>query len=391
MTFNQFAFKNLMRNKWRTILTILSITIATLTIFGVLSVDKGYKMAVEEELVNNTGVHLYITLEGCPMEAASVIAQGGISPLYVPEEIVEKIDKVEGIKVMMPFKIFALTTPDGLRTDIFFGVTGEIKEIRPSWKIKNGSWFKDENSIILGYTIALTEKRSIGDKIYFEHFDKEFEVVGILEQNYTQDDGAFFLPLNVAQKLIGREGKLSAIAIQVEDVGQIEKVKTSLQATLPENYFVIPSQALSEGVLEFFGSTKAMMVIMVIIALIVSTLGIMNTLLMAALERRKEFAYLKCTGASGLDIIKLVFMETIIMCLIGIFLGVVVTILISSGFENFLRQHLVVFIPKARIVRVGFDTGILSVVIIILSGLLSALYPAVKTAKVIPMEALRNE
>jgi cell division protein FtsX len=105
MTIHQFAFKNLMRNKWRTLLTILSTAVATLTLFIVLSMDKGYKMAVEEELVKNTGIHLYITLEGCPMEAASVIAQGGISPLYVPEAIVEKIRNVEGLKYILPFKI----------------------------------------------------------------------------------------------------------------------------------------------------------------------------------------------------------------------------------------------------------------------------------------------
>ncbi|MFQ3675041.1 MAG: ABC transporter permease [Endomicrobiia bacterium] len=391
MTFNQFALKNLMRNKWRSVLTVISISVATLTIFIILSIDKGYKMSVEEELVKNTGVHLYITLEGCPMEAASVIAQGGLSPLYVPEDILDKIKHVEGIRTVMPFKIFALTTPDGSRTDIFFGITPEIQKIRPNWELKEGFWFKNENSIILGNMVAITEKRSVGDKVYFEQFDKEFEIVGILEANYTQDDGAFFIPLNVAQKLIGRERKLSAVAIQVEDIEKIDKIKNTLRATLSENYFVITAQSLSEGVLGFFGSTRAIMFIMIIVSLTVSTLGIMNTLLMTALERRKEFAYLKCTGASILDIFKLVFLETVILCLSGIFLGVVLTILLSSGFENFLRQHLVVFIPKARIVRIGLDMGILSAVIIILSGFLAAFYPAVKTAQIVPMEAIRNE
>lgn len=391
MTITKFAFKNLTRNKGRTLLTILSVAIATLTIFLVLSMDKGYRMAVDEELVKNTGVHLYITLEGCPMEAASVIAQGGISPLYVPEDTVEKIQNVEGIRAIMPFKIYALTTEDGLRTDIFFGVTSEIQKIRPNWRLKSGSWFKGEGTVILGAEIARSEKRDVGDMVYFEQFDKEFEVAGILEANYTQDDGTFFLPLKTAQRLIEREGKLSAIAIQVEDIGQIDRIKTSIQAILPTNYFVITSQSLGEGVLSFFGSTRAIMYIMILVALIVSTLGIMNTMLMAALERRKEFAYLKCVGAGVLDIVKLVFLETMIICLIGVLLGIVATILLSSGFEEFIRQYLVVFIPKAQIVRVSLDAGILSAVITILSGIFAALYPAIKTAQIAPMEAIRND
>jgi hypothetical protein len=95
--------------------------------FVVFSLDRGYQTAVNEELVKDTGIHIFITKEGCPIDAASIIAQGGISPLYVPQDIVEKVKDVEYVKEAMPFKIYAITTPDGLRTDIFFGVTGRYK------------------------------------------------------------------------------------------------------------------------------------------------------------------------------------------------------------------------------------------------------------------------
>ena len=394
MKFHHFAFKNLMRNKWRTVLTITSMAIATLTLFIVFSVDKGYKMAVEEELVKNTGVHLYVSREGCPMAAAAVIAQGGISPLYVSEDTEEKVQNVKGVKAVMPFNVYALTTSDGSRTDIFFGITEEIQRIRPNWKLKTGSYFKNDatlNSIILGAELAKTEKRNVGDKVYFEQFDKEFEVSGILENNYTQDDGSFFLPLKIAQKLIHREGKLSAVAIQVEDVGQIDKIKLAIEVLLPKEYFIVTAEALSGGVLSFFGSTRAIMLVMVIIALIVSGLGIMNTMLMTAIERKKEFAYLKCVGAGVGDIIKLIFLETIIISLIGVFTGLVATGLVSSVFESFIKQHLVSFVPKAAIVRLSLDRGVLSALIIILSGMFASFYPAIRSAKVTPMEAIRND
>jgi putative ABC transport system permease protein len=361
------------------------------TIFLVFSLDRGYHAAVNEELVKNTGIHIFVTREGCPIEAASIIAQGGISPLYIPQEIVEKVKDVKYVKEVMPFKIYAITTPDGLRTDIFFGVTEEIQRIRPEWNLKKGSWFKDETSVILGAEIARIEKSEVGDKVYFEHFDKVFEVTGILEFTYTQDDGFFFLPLVTAQRLINREGKLSGIALHLEDLNYLDDVKATIEGMLPEEYFVITAKALSEGVLRFFGSTRAVMFLMVFIALIVCTLTTINTMLMAIVERRKEFAYLKCVGAGFIDLTYLIFLETLIISLVGVFLGLTGSLLLGPGFEYFMRQFLAGYIPHAKIVRPGVDIAILASIIVFLVGMFAALYPTAKAARIAPMEALRNE
>ncbi|MBA2124497.1 hypothetical protein B9J78_06175 [bacterium Unc6] len=390
MKFYQFALMNLMRSKSRTMLTTLSVAVATATLFVVFSLDRGYQSAVSEELVKNTGIHMFVTREGCPIEASSVIAQGGVSPLYIPEDFAARVKDVPYVKEVMPFKIYAITTPDGLRTDIFFGVTDAIQRIRPDWNLK-GAWFKDENSVILGAEIARIEMLKPGDKTYIEHFDKEFEVTGVLEQNFTQDDGFFFLPLATAQRLIKREGKLSAIALHLENLNHLDDVKITLEGLLPEDYFAVTAKALGEGVLKFFGSTRAMMFMMILIALIVCTLGIANTMLMTTVERRKEFAYLKCVGAGFLDISRLIFLETLIISLIGTALGLIISIFLIPGFEHFIRGALVVYVPAAKIVRPGVDIAILSSAIVILVGIFAALYPAVKSAKIAPMEAIRNE
>lgn len=391
MSFLQFAISNLKRSKSRTILTILSITVATITLCIVLSLDNGYKSAVSEELVKKTGVHIYITKEGCPMEAASVIAQGGISPLYVPQDIVEKLKNIQNIEVVMPFNIFALTTADGLRTDIFMGITETIKNLRPEWELEKGSWFKDDNSIILGAELARLERREVGDKIYFEQLDREFVVSGILKRNYTPDDGMFFLRLDTAQKLIDREGKLSAIAIKLKDISYLQQTRNEIRGNLPQDYYVITSKELSDGVLKFFGSTKAIMIIMVIVACLISVFSITNTMVMTVIERKKELAYLKCIGAGFVDITKLIFLETIIICVVGSILGMFSGAVSSPFFESFIRKFLVSYVPSSNIVRPQLWIVLLSFLVTTVISILSALYPAIKAAKIVPMEVLRNE
>jgi len=393
MKFYQFAFKNLIRSKTRTLLTVLSISMTAFILFMVLSLNRGFESSVKEDLVEGIGAHLFIARGGCPMDAASIIAQGGISPMYIPEEILEKIQNVESIKHIMPFKIFSITTSDGMRTDIFCGVTKEVEQMKGKWKYQNGGWFPNDNSVILGADIAVIEQRKVGDKIYVEHFDKEFEVAGILEYAYNQDDGMFFLPLKTAQKLINREGKLSAIAVSVKDIDNLDFAKMEIKSQLADDYMVLTPEAIGNDVMNFFNSTRTIMFAVLFFTLIVSTVGIANTIITMIYERRKEFAYLKCVGASFHDIYKIILYESLILCKTGIIFGIASGVLLSSLFEGYVRKFLLTsYISQtAEIIRPGFDIAMITMLIVLVIGLLAATYPAIKISKIMPMEAIRNE
>jgi len=194
------------RNPVRSILTGLSLAVSAATLVIVLGLDRGYTSAVTSDLVEKTGVHMYITKEGCPIEAASVIAQGGLSPLYVSEDLVSKLAALPNVDTVLPFQLFTSTTEDGTRTDIFMGITGAIQQIRPDWKYQSGGWFNDDQSVILGAEIARIERLTVGDRTYSDVFDKEFTVSGILERNYSPDDGTLYIPLKTAQEMVERQG-----------------------------------------------------------------------------------------------------------------------------------------------------------------------------------------
>ena len=393
MNFYQFAFKNLIRSKTRTVLTVLSISLTAFILFMVLSLDRGFKGSVKEDLVEGIGAHLFVARGGCPMDAASIIAQGGISPMYIPEEVYDKIKHVESIKHIMPFKIFSITTSDGMRTDIFTGVTKEVEVMKSKWKYKEGGWFKSDDSVILGADIAAIEKRKVGDKIYVEHFDREFEVAGILEYAYNQDDGMFFLPLKTAQKLINRKGKLSAIAVSLHDMDNLSMAKAELKSYLADDYMVLTPEAIGNDVMNFFNSTRTIMFAVLFFTLVVSTVGIANTIITMIYERRKEFAYLKCVGAGFFDIYKIILYETLMLCKTGILIGLSAGVLLSSLFEGYVREFLLTsyISSTADIIRPGMDIAGITFVIIIVIGLLAATYPALKISKIMPMEAIRNE
>ncbi len=393
MKFYQFAFKNLIRSRTRTALTVLSIALTSFILFIVLSLDRGFKSSVREDLVDGIGAHLFIARGGCPMDAASIIAQGGISPMYIPESVYDKIKEVEGVTDIMPFKIFSITTTDGMRTDIFCGLTRAVETMKSKWRYKSGGWFKDSNSVILGADIAALEKRQMGEMIYVEHFDREFEIAGILEYAYNQDDGMFFLPLKTAQELINREGKLSAIAVRVEDISAIGQTKANIKALLEDDYMVLTPEAIGQDVMNFFNSTRTIMYAVLFFTLIVSTAGIANTIITMIFERRKEFAYLKCVGAGFKDIYRLIIEETFMICQAGVVLGLIAGTILSGLFEGYVREFLLsAFISRsADIIRPGVDIAIVSYGIVMLIGFMAATIPAIRISGIMPMEAIRNE
>ena len=386
MTIFSLAFKNLKRHRIRTILTAIGIAIASATLFSILSFDAGYKKALEDELVG-TGIHLFVSTEGCPLEAASLIIRGGEIPRFLQMSVLEEAKKIEGVKKAGGFLIFSIPSPDGSKVDLFYGITKDVLELKPNWKIK-GSWFKDTNSVILGSEIATLEKRDVGDKIYVESIDKEFVISGILERTYGQDDGFYFLPIEAAQKYFKKEGKLTAVGVQLWDLMQMEAVKSKLE-TLPDVY-VVPAEQMTREILKLVGGTKALMYSILFIVLVVSILGLLNTILMATFERQKEFGYLRCVGAGRTDIIKLILLETATLCFVGGIIGFGSGFIFSSGMDQWIRQFLP-YVPAGKLLRPNLNIILMSAGIVMGLGLIAGLYPGYRASKVSPMEAIRNE
>lgn len=379
------AFKDLQRRPMRSALTVTGVALASATLFSLLSFNVGYKRALAKEMADS-GIHMLVSTEGCPMEAASLALHGGEIPKFLPESRVPEIRAVPGVRAVTSMLIFSVPG-QGNRLDLFYGVDDELLKLKPHWKLEGG-WFEDDHSVVLGAEAALVEKREVGDKLYFPEIDTEFSVTGILDRTGSEDDGFFFIPLKTAQRVFKKQGKLTGVGVNVADVEQIQNVKNGIER-LPDVY-VVTAQQMMEQILKLVGSSKKLMFAVLGIALVIAVLGVLNTVLMSVMEKMREFGYMRCVGASRLDVFKIVLAETVVLCGAGGALGVAAGAL-SSSLADLLIRHVLPYAPAGRMVVFDPRICFLTVLVAIIIGAIAGLYPSWKASSVSPMEAVHYE
>lgn len=379
------SLKDLRRRRARSALTVAGVALAAATLFSLLSFNSGYRLALQKEM-SDSGIHMFVSTEGCPMEAASLALHGGEIPKFLPEERVPAIRSAPGVRTATSILIFSVPG-EGKRIDLFNGVDDEFPKLKPHWKLQGG-WFTNAQSIVLGAEAARVEKRTVGDKLFFPELDAEFTVTGVLERTGSEDDGWFYIPLKTAQRIFKKEGKLTGVGVNLHNVERIQETKEALES-IPDAY-VVTAQQMMEQILKLIGSSKTLMFAVLGIALAIAVLGVLNTVLMSVMEKLREFGYMRCVGASPGDIFKIVLTETVTLCLLGGLVGVTVGALGSSAADYLIRQVLP-YVPAGRLVAFDAAMLVLTLGTTVGIGALAGLYPSWKASHASPMEAIRNE
>lgn len=391
MNFFTLAAKNLLRRRGRTLLTVLGVAIAITVLFSLLSLNSGYEKELNKE-VNSLGVHILAVPKGCPYEAASLVIHGGVIPKYLTASDLQNVSSIEGVELATPMLMHQFIRRDNKTgkdvPHVVFGIKiDDIKELKPWWKVE-GRYFTDNESnvMLVGRGLADKENLTVGAMLPAGPF-KDFKIIGILDRIGDQDDQFHFVPLAEAQRVFKKEGKITTIAVKVRDVSKIPKVSEEMEK-IPDIQVVTVTQIMGT-IMNLAGSARSLLLTVIAIALIISAFGIINTLLMSVNERTREFGMMKAIGASGLDIGKMVLAETIFITLIGGIVGTGAAIIGSSLIESFVKGMLP-YSPRGSLVSLSPELIVFALIFSVALGLICGIYPAFKSSRLTPMEAIRG-
>ncbi|MGA8145562.1 MAG: ABC transporter permease [Candidatus Acidiferrales bacterium] len=238
--------------------------------------------------------------------------------------------------------------------------------------------------------------------------EKKLRIIGIVDTEPAAGfgglgSGRVLIPLQVAETLRaaqlndlrdvvrGTNGKTTyaSLTVRAKSPAQVEKIESAIKDMGFSTFSLLDA---TRNLRIFFTIFDLLLAIFGSLALAVSTLGIVNTLVMAILERRREIGVLKALGAADRDVKQLFFAEAGVMGLMGGIFGVgmgwIIGRAVTWGTNVYLqRQNL----PPAHVFSVPLWLIFGGIAFSIVVSLVAGLYPASRAARLNPVEALRYE
>ncbi len=389
----QVAYKNLLRKKTRSALTILGIGLSAWVLVSLLGFNKGYESALNKD-IDNMGFQVLVTAKGCPYEAATLMLKGGTGLRYMKEEVIADIIKHSEVEKVTPQLMAAIFDPNRGETggiNAYLGVDPTtFPAMKAYLKFKQGGWFTDTSAMeaVVGYEAAELEQREVGDKLLIPEKNVELKVVGILSRSGTADDGTIFVPLRTVQKIFGKEGLITAAGIKVNKNANMNELENKLY-DLPDVQVVSMAQ-VKTTIMSLVSTAKVMVFSIALIAILIAMLGVVNTILMSVFERFQEIGIIKSMGAMPWDVFRMIWTETVILCLLGGAIGVAFSFALSK-ITDILIRRLLPYTPTGSLVIINARLGLLTLGVVVAIGLVSGVYPAWRAARVRPLESIRSE
>lgn len=392
MTVLTVAIRNLSRKRMRTLLTVSGVAIAVAVLVTLLGFDAGYQQALQTD-IDHMGYQLLVTAKGCPYEAATLMLKGGGGLRYMEEEVHKKIVADPRIEQITQQLVATAYDPEGGSDGrgsiaMYMGIVDSYRALKPWLLFRHGGWFSAPGSdeVILGYEAAELEQRHIGDAIFIPGHEAILKVVGILERTGTQDDGLVFMPLATAQRIFELPAQITGIGIKLKDLTDLAAFEEDLY---DEPGIQVISMAQVKGTIyNLMSSARVLTSAIAIVAICIAAIGVVNTILMSVFERTKEIGVMKALGASRLDVFRMIWFETAVLCTAGGVLGNALAAVGGKGIQQAIA-HALPYAPGGNLVIISPWLVGASIAGSLLLGLVAGMYPAGRAATMRPVAAIR--
>lgn len=398
----RIAWRAILLNKTRTLLTMLGIIIGVGSVITMLAIGEGSKKSIKEN-ISKMGTNMLNIRPGAGM-FGGVRNNSDMQSLKLTDYLALK-KEAKLLKYVTPVVSGngqAIVGANNWPTSIY-GVNTEYLPIR-EWEVEEGAMFgQDEldnlsKVAVIGRTIQKNlfpdGDSPIGQTIRFKNIP--FKIIGILaakgESNFGQDqDDIIIVPYTTVQKRVLAQTYLQSIVASAinenEAENAVNEVKKILERTHniaadQENNFNVFSQ---QELISTFSSTSEMLTVLLVaiasISLIVGGIGIMNIMYVSVKERTKEIGLRMAIGAKGKDILAQFLIESVLISITGGVVGVVLGLLATYVVNTFIGWP----------VSITFYSIVISFLVCTITGVFFGWYPARKAAELEPITALRYE
>jgi putative ABC transport system permease protein len=384
MKLKDISINNLRRRKGKVFFLVLGLTIGITTVISLVSISR----LMNEDIANKLdeyGANILIL----PRSDDLSLSYGGMNiggvaidaRTLVDSDIpkIHEIEVRENIAAVSP-KFVGIVEIEGKKVPLMGVRFQEEARLKKWWKV-HGTIPKSKEEVLLGNEMAVRLFKSANDHLTIN--GKKLRISGILEETGSQDDFLIYADLGFVQEVLGEPGAVSLIEVSAycnscpieEIVDQISKKLPHAKVTPIKQTLQTKTEALAHFKKFSFGIS--------IIVLLVGALIVFTNMMASVNERKREIGIFRAIGFRKSHIMRIIFVEALIVGLIAGVIGYLLGIAIS----HFMGPMLV----GMRSVRWVIDPSLAigAVFLSALIGVLSSIYPALHASKMDPTEALR--
>jgi putative ABC transport system permease protein len=407
MTLNlRMAWRNLWRHKRRTWLTATAMIFSNVLLVFMISLQFGsYDMMINNTLQSFSG-HFQIQRDGYNDNPKLRLSIESIQPLAT-----EMRRSMPETRVAARAAAFALASSEQRS----FGI--QVIGVQPEFEagvstipglISQGSFLDDPNAaeIVMGAVMARNLKVGIGDEITLLGSGRDgsfaagvLTVIGVYESGSQAMERSFAeIPLGYFQEIfaMGNHGNSIAVAVDSLDHVAPELIKAKQAISGRDGLAVLNWNELHPGLKQAIQADLSSAWFMYGVLIVLVAFSVLNTQLMSVLERTREFGVITALGIKPRKLASLVVLETALMALIGLIIGVFLGWLVAfyfnvvgfsyPGMEEVAARF---NLPGKMYPSVTVFSMMLGPVVVFLFCLLASIYPAMRLYRIQPVEAMR--
>ena len=403
----KIAWRNIYRNKKRSLITISSIFAALFLIILMRALQFGFYDKLIETVVESYAGYVEVHADGFWDN------QSLDNSMEVDQSLLDNIKTLEGVdNIVQRLQTFTLIsmgnkTKGGVINGI--NILDEQKITDWSKKMVSGTFEINDNEIIVGKGIAeyFGVKENDTLILYGQGYRGmmaagKYPVAGVIDlKNPDLNKLGIFMTIESARSYVSSDDISTHIIIDKERYYDEIKIVNDLSETLPEDYEIMTWKETLPEIEQTITADSAGGLIMAFILYIIVIFGMFGTVLMMTEERKYEFGVLISIGMSRIRLFGIILIETIILSMIGVVLAVVIThpicyyynlnpidmaVLMGDGADQMMQE--LGFSPIAPM-SISWSIPLTHALVIFISSIIISVYPAIKISKLDPVKSMK--